>query len=64
MKRGHGEGGEAYEGTRRLTLAAMMKSFRVAADKILARGNDSVFSTHLNAKKIPVTSRLERRSSR
>jgi len=34
-----------------------------AADKIPARGNVSVFSTHLNGKKIPVTGRLERRST-
>jgi hypothetical protein len=33
-------------------------------EKNLARGNDAVFSTHLNVKMIPVTSRLERRSVR
>ena len=33
----------------------------VAADKNLARGNDTVFSMHLKEKMLPVTSRLERR---
>jgi hypothetical protein len=32
-----------------------------AADKNLARGNDTVFSMHLKEKMLPVTSRLERR---
>jgi hypothetical protein len=33
-------------------------------EKNLERGNDAVFTTHLNVKMIPVTSRLERRSVR
>jgi len=37
---------------------------QLAAGKNLARGNDAVFSTHLKEKRIPVTSRLERRSVR
>jgi len=37
---------------------------QLAADKILARGIDAVFSRHLRIKKIPVTTRLERRSVR
>jgi hypothetical protein len=36
---------------------------QLAADKYPAGGNDAVFSTHQNVKKIPVTRRQERRSS-
>jgi len=36
---------------------------QLAADKFPAGGNDAVFSTHRNVKKIPVTRRQERRSS-